>query len=88
MDQAVVEYDGAIFWYVQPATITPQQYAGDLAAKSCKVAEFYFEKPLQVDSTEGADSSIHHDLSHCWAQNPHAEFTDITFQAYSLLSIQ
>lgn len=45
-DQAIIEFDAAILWYMQPLNMTPQQYADGLVAKSFKVANIYDEGSL------------------------------------------
>lgn len=39
-DQAIVDNNSALPWFVQPAHMTLQQYADDRTAKPCKIAEF------------------------------------------------
>lgn len=68
--------------------MTAQQYADDLVAKSCKVADVYDDWKLKNVFIEGVDACIRHSLRHYLARNPQADLTDIDFQAYSLLSIQ
>lgn len=42
-DQAIAEYDAVILRNMQPASMTAQQYADDLVAKLCKVADVFDE---------------------------------------------
>lgn len=87
-DQATAKFYAAILRYMQPAYMKPQQYAHDLVANTCIVADVYDEYTLNVVFTEGVDPSIRHSPRHFWAQNPQADLTDNTFQAESLLFIQ
>lgn len=61
-DQAIVEYDVAIFRYMQPAHMTLQQYAEDLVAKSYKVADVCDEGTLEDVFIESGDASILHSI--------------------------
>lgn len=87
IDQATVEYDAAILHYVQPKNITPQQFAKNLVAKSCKITNVYNKNPLKDVFIEGVCASIH-SLQHNWSTNNQADLTDIAFRAESVLSIQ
>lgn len=46
MDQAVAERDHSILRYIQPPSISLQQYADGTIAKSCEVAEMYGERTI------------------------------------------
>lgn len=72
---------------MQPANMTPLQYANDLVAESSKVADVYNKGTYNV-FIEDIDASIRRGVSHCWEQNLRAGLTNIAFQAESLLFVQ
>lgn len=80
--------DAAMRSYAQAPGMTSKQYASDLIAKSCKVADVYVERTLNDAFIEGLDASISHSLRNYWPRNAQADLTDISFQAESLLPIQ
>lgn len=45
-DQAIAKREAAVLRYMQPSIMTLQQYADDLVAKSCRVADVYHEGTL------------------------------------------
>lgn len=87
-DQAIAEYDASVLRYMQPASMTFQQYAGDLIAKSRKDADVYDEDTPNNVFIEEVNQSLRHSLQNYWATNPEADLTDIAFQAESVLAIQ
>lgn len=46
-EQAIPEFDAAIIWYMQPADMSSQQYADNLVAKLCEVADVYDERHVE-----------------------------------------
>lgn len=62
-----------------PSGMTPQQYANDLIAKLCKVADVYDESTLNDVFIEGVDASIQQSLRNFRVTNPHSDLTDIAF---------
>lgn len=73
---------------MQPAKVTPQQYADDLVASSCKVVDVHDEWSGYDLFIEGVDQSICNTLSQYWAQNLQVDLADIVFKAELLRSIQ
>lgn len=81
MDQSIAEYDSAVLHYMQPASMTLQQYAIDLVTNWCKVTELYDKGTMNKISIEGDDISTRYHLRHYCAQKLHADLTDVTFSA-------
>lgn len=77
-----------ILRYTQPASMTPMQFADDLYAKSCKVANTYEEATLNDVFIEGVGSFICHSLREFWDTHQHADVIDIAFKAQALVAIQ
>lgn len=61
-DQANVDYDATNLGSMRPSTMTLQQFADDIVAKSFKVADVYGESTFNDILIEGVDSSIRHSL--------------------------
>lgn len=72
-DQAIIEFDAAILRDMQLANMMPQQYADNLVARSCKVAEVSDEGAFYDVIIDGTDPSIRHSVRHYWAQNAQAD---------------
>lgn len=66
-DQPIAEYDAAVLCNMLPANMTTQQYADNLVAKSCMVADVYDGEALKEEFIEGVEESIRHSLRHYWA---------------------
>lgn len=75
-DEALTEYEAAILRYMQPSNITLQQYADDLVAESCMVADTYHKRSVNDAFTEGVDASILHSLRHFCAQDAQVNLAD------------
>lgn len=73
---------------MRPLSITPQQYADEIAAKSCKVAKVYDESTLNNVFIGAVESSIRHKVRNYWATHPKADLMNIVFQAELLLATQ
>lgn len=73
---------------MQPALMTFQQFANGLIAKSCKVVDLYNKSTLNDVLIGGVDGSTSYSLQHSLPPHPLADLGDISFQAYSVLSIQ
>lgn len=87
-DATLAEYEASIRRYMQPTSMTSEQFTDDLIAKSCKVAAVYVESTFNDVFIKGVDVSIRHSLRDYWASHPYADLTDIAFHADSLLAIQ
>lgn len=72
---------------MQPLSMTSQQYAEDVNAKSYKEAEVYYESTLNKVFTKGVNPAIRHSLCSYWEMRPRTDLTDIAIQAESLLKI-
>lgn len=55
-DQAIADFNATIFRYAQQANMTAQQYANVSCAKSCPVADVYYEGIHNNVFIEGIDS--------------------------------
>lgn len=70
-----------ILHYTQPTSMTLKQYADDLYAKSCKVADVYDESTLNNSVVEGVDIFSCHSPRKCWASSLQVDVTNIAFKA-------
>lgn len=86
-DETVAVHDDTILRYMQPSTLTEQQYAGDNIAKLCKVADVYDKSTVNDVFIESVDSSIQHSFSSYCATHSQADLTDIVFHTKSFLVI-
>lgn len=68
--------------------MTPMQYADDLNAITCKVANFYEEETFNDIFINVVDRSICNSMRKYWATHPHANLTNIALKAQSLQAIQ
>lgn len=84
-DQASCEMNSRILRHTQRANMTPMQFASDLHAKSCKVADIYAESSLKDIFIEGVDPSICHSTWKYGATDPQIDLTDILYKEQSLL---
>lgn len=57
-DPAIAGFDAAILLYMQAGNMTPEQYADDVVAKSCKVTDVFDKCTLNDVIIEGVDPSI------------------------------
>lgn len=87
-DQKIAEYDTSIQRYMQHLSMTPQQYADDIFARSGKVERVYDESTENVVFIEGADPSMRQCLRNFGRQTSPVNLTDTRFHAESLLTIQ
>lgn len=78
--QSIVKLDDAILRYMQPAKTKQQQFADDLSAESCKVADVFDERTLKDVYIKGVESSIRNGLRHYRTQNHKANLEDIALQ--------
>lgn len=86
--QAIAGLDFSISRHSQASSTNTMQYAENLYAKSCKVADVYDESTLNGILVCGVDSAICHCLSNYWVSKPEANLTNIAFKALLLLAIQ
>lgn len=68
--------------------MTPQQFADDLVAKSCKTAKIYDKSIFESDFIKGESPSLRCILCNYQASHPKADSTDIAFHAAYLFAIQ
>lgn len=62
-DQAISKTNFAVLRYTQPVNMTLKQYADDLYAKSCIVADVYNNATLRDTSIKGMSYSIYRSLA-------------------------
>lgn len=79
--------DSALLRYTQPSNMTLIQYADDLFAKLCKVADVYDESILDDIFIKGVEAYICHSLKKFWACSPQSDLADIAFLVQQLLAI-
>lgn len=68
--QAIADHNQNIQRYIQMNIMTPQQYADDLIANSCKVAHDYDKGTSNYVFIQGVGKPIRHSLQNIWATNP------------------
>lgn len=73
---------------MQSLSMTLQQYANDIIAKSFKVADVYDKTKLNPVFIDDIDSSIWHSLRNFCATHLQDDLTDIAFHAKSLPALQ
>lgn len=57
-DKEISKMNAAVLRYIQLDSLPPMQYADDLDAKSCKIADAYNDSTLNDIFIEGVDFSI------------------------------
>lgn len=59
-DQVIAGNDAAVLIYLQPFNLSPQEYAGRLVTKFCKIADLYDVNSLNKVTIKSIDVFIRH----------------------------